>query len=270
MNKSLLPIGMFDSGVGGTSILREVNSLMPNEQIIYLADSKHAPYGNKSEDKIIDLSFKNTRYLIEKGVKLIIVACNTATTNAINKLRRTFPETLFIGIEPAIKPAALSSVNKRIGVLATKGTLSSELFVKTSKKYLDEAIEIIEKEGIGLVEAIESNTFLQPEFIEKFNQQLDFFLNAKVDSIVLGCTHYPYLIPIIKNYLPANIQIIDSGKAVAKQTKRILEKNQLLATTIIYSIPQIQLFSNQHTSTLEALFKQELKSGKVTVNYLDF
>jgi glutamate racemase len=270
MNKSQLPIGMFDSGVGGTSILREVNSLMPNEQIIYLADSKHAPYGNKLPDKIIELSFKNTHYLLEKGVKLIIVACNTATTNAIDKLRSTFPEIPFIGIEPAIKPAALSSVNKRIGVLATKGTLSSELFAKTSKKYIEEAIEIIEKEGVGLVEAVESNNLNDPQFISHFHKQLDYFVDAKVDSIVLGCTHYPYLIPLMKSYLPASIDVIDSGEAVARQTKRILKENLLLQENMLTTKPNIELYTNRDTITLNALFDHEIRRGLVKVTYLDF
>lgn len=270
MDKTKLPIGMFDSGVGGTSILKEVHALLPNEQLLYLADSKHAPYGVKPREKIIELSIKNTEFLLKKGVKLIIVACNTATTNAIEILRHTYTEIDFIGIEPAIKPAALSSINKRIGVLATKGTLSSELFAKTSKRFVDNAIEIIEKEGVGLVEAVETNTFNQKDFVEAFERQLEFFVKAKVDSIVLGCTHYPYLIPIMKNYLPSYIQIIDSGEAVAKQTKRVLERNKLLNTELNSSKPQIELITNIESSSMRSLFYEQIKKGIANLSYIEF
>ena len=129
MSKS--PIGIFDSGIGGTSILKEIHCLLPFESVIYLADSKNAPYGDKSKDEIIALSIKNTELLLDKNCKIIVVACNTATTNAIKTLREKYPNTPFIGIEPAIKPAALNSNTKTIGILATKGTLSSDLFSKT-------------------------------------------------------------------------------------------------------------------------------------------
>ena len=270
MQRNQLPIGMFDSGVGGTSILREVNRLMPYEKIIYLADSLYAPYGTKPKQKIVDLSVKNTEKLLQLGVKIIVVACNTATTNAISFLRATYPDISFIGIEPAIKPATLISKNKRIGILATKGTLSSKLFHDTSKKFVDDSIEILEKEGIGLVEAVEANTFDTPEFIQHFQTQLDFFVEKEVDCIVLGCTHYPYLIPLIKSYLPPSIQIIDSGEAVARQTKRILEKANLLHTKLTETKYQIKLYTNTSITTLSSLFAKEIKSSKANVQYLDF
>ena len=128
------PIGPFDSGIGGTSIWREINELLPNENTIYLADSKNAPYGQKSKEEIIALSIKNTEFLLEQNCKIIVVACNTATTNAIKELRAKY-KVPFIGIEPAIKPAALNSKTHTIGILATKGTLNSELFHETSRKF---------------------------------------------------------------------------------------------------------------------------------------
>jgi glutamate racemase len=130
------PIGIFDSGVGGTSIWKEIHKLLPKESTIYLADSRHAPYGNRPKEKILDLSIKNTELLLDKGCKLIVVACNTATTNAIKFLRERYPIP-FIGIEPAIKPATLQTKTKAIGILATKGTLSSELFHHTSNLFTD-------------------------------------------------------------------------------------------------------------------------------------
>ncbi|MDG2357197.1 MAG: glutamate racemase, partial [Polaribacter sp.] len=147
------PIGIFDSGVGGTSIWKEINTLLPLENTIYLSDSKNAPYGEKSKQAIIDLSIKNTEFLLNKNCKMIVVACNTATTNAIKILREKY-DIPFIGIEPAIKPAALKTKTKTIGILATKGTLNSDLFEKTSNTINQ---KIIRKEiiGTGLVALIE-------------------------------------------------------------------------------------------------------------------
>lgn len=147
------PIGIFDSGIGGTSIWKEIKQLLPYENTIYLADSKNAPYGQKTKEEIIHLSVKNTEYLLNKNCKLIVVACNTATTNAISYLRQTY-NVPFIGIEPAIKPASLQTKSKVIGILATQGTLNSELFEKTSS-LLNSEIKIIEQIGEGLVDLIE-------------------------------------------------------------------------------------------------------------------
>ena len=147
------PIGIFDSGVGGTSIWKEIHRLLPHENTIYLADSANAPYGTKGKETIIDLSIKNTDYLISNHCKLIVVACNTATTNAISLLRKKY-DIPFIGIEPAIKPAALNSKTKAIGILATKGTLGSELFNNTASLYAS-GLKVIEQVGEGLVELIE-------------------------------------------------------------------------------------------------------------------
>ena len=213
------PIGVFDSGIGGTSIWKAIHALLPNEKTIYLADSKNAPYGQKSKEEIIALSMKNTDLLIEMGCKLIVVACNTATTNAIQELRAKYPVP-FIGIEPAIKPAATHSKTQTIGILATKGTLNSELFNKTTEKYQD--IKIIEQIGHGLVQLIEEGNINSPKMTELLNSYLKPMIEANIDYLVLGCSHYPYLIPQIKKILPEHIHIIDSGEAVAKQTQNIL------------------------------------------------
>ena len=154
------PIGLFDSGIGGTSIWSAIHDLMPNEDTIYLADSKNAPYGKKSKEEIIALSIKNTEFLLEMNAKIIVVACNTATTNAIKELRASY-KVPFIGIEPAIKPAALNSKTQTIGILATKGTLSSELFNKAVEIYQD--TKIVEQVGYGLVELIENGEINSPE-----------------------------------------------------------------------------------------------------------
>ncbi len=213
------PIGLFDSGIGGTSIWKEIDELLPCEDTIYLADSKNAPYGQKSKDEIIALSIKNTEFLLNQNCKIIIVACNTATTNAIKELRARYAIS-FIGIEPAIKPAALHSKTQKIGILATQGTLNSELFHQTLEQFQN--TKIIEQIGHGLVPLIENGEINSPEMNKLLHNYLEPMIEANIDYLVLGCSHYPYLIPQIKKILPKEIRIIDSGEAVARQTKKVL------------------------------------------------
>lgn len=222
-----MPIGLFDSGVGATTIWKEVVSLLPNENTLLLADNKNAPYGTKSKEEIIYLSEQNTEFLLNHNAKIIVVACNTATTNAISHLRRKY-EVPFIGIEPAIKPASLQSQTKIIGVLATRGTLSSDLFHKTRDSFvLDKGIEIVEQQGDGLVELIENGEIASEAMQKLLKKYIQPMVEASVDYIVLGCTHYPYLIPEIQKIIPSSITILDSGKAIARQVQYILEEKNL-------------------------------------------
>ena len=253
------PIGLFDSGVGGTSIWKEVHALLPNESTIYLADSKNAPYGQKTQEEIIELSKKNTAFLLENNCKLIIVACNTATTNAIKVLRATY-DIPFIGIEPAIKPAALHSKTQKIGILATQGTLNSELFHQTVALYSD--VKVVEQIGFDLVTLIENGEMHSKRMTQLLNDYLLPMVAQDIDYLVLGCTHYPYLIPQIKKIIPKNIKIIDSGEAVAKQTKHILEINQLFNTT---KDAKQTFYINNPPKVM-----QELIGDKFKVNYKDF
>lgn len=260
------PIGIFDSGVGGTSIWKEIHQLLPLEKTIYLADSKNAPYGKKPIEDIISLCKKNTDLLLEMGCKLIVVACNTATTNAIKELRANY-DIPFIGIEPAIKPAALNSTNKTIGILATQGTLSSALFSQTSELYA-KTTEIVEVVGNGLVELIESGKKDSEETTALLRVLLEPMIRKKIDYLVLGCSHYPYLISNLKKILPEEVKIIDSGEAVARQTREILSKNDLLAhpTSNMELIPDF--YSNSNTKVLSELIKASENNYKVS--YLDF
>ena len=223
MNNS--PIGIFDSGIGGITIFNSVKKLLPNEDIIYFSDNLNSPYGNKPIETIKKISFNNTQWLLDNGCKLIVVACNTATTNSISDLRNKF-NIPFVGIEPAIKPAAMKTKTGKIGVLATKGTLSSDLFNTTSIDYASN-IEILEKNGDGLVELIENGVFEGIEIENLLHKHLDFMINKKIDHLVLGCTHYPFLIKVLSELLPSSIKIIDSGEAVAKQTKSLLINNKI-------------------------------------------
>ena len=257
------PIGIFDSGVGGTSIWKEIVQLIPNENTIYLADSKNAPYGSKSKEDILELSIKNTEILLEKGAKIIVVACNTATTNAIAILRESYPIP-FIGIEPAIKPAALRTKSKKIGVLATKGTLTSSLFHNTSKIHAA-GIEVFEREGQGLVQLVEAGKAQSKEAQTLLEKYVSPMLEAGIDCLVLGCTHYPYLIPVLKMILPKNVQIIDSGFAVAKQTKAVLESNELLIQH--KSAVSHTFFTNASVEVLLSFFNRDRNS---TISFMDF
>lgn len=255
------PIGIFDSGVGGTSIWKEIHALLPHENTIYLADSLNAPYGPKGEKRIIELSVKNTELLLKKECKLIVVACNTATTNAIDFLRRNY-NVPFIGIEPAIKPAALKSKNKSVGILATKGTLSSALFSKTSSLYTS-GIDVIEQDGDGIVPLIESGKLNSEEMKSLLELYLKPMIDARIDYLVLGCTHYPYLIPILLEILPKHVKIIDSGEAVARQTKKILEQNDLLNTQKTNS-------KNQFLTNGDPKVLGQLIGNGFEVKHLDF
>jgi glutamate racemase len=247
------PIGIFDSGIGGTSIWAAIHHLLPNEKTIYLADSKNAPYGQKSKEEIIALSMKNTDFLLKMNCKLIVIACNTATTNAIKELRAKY-DVPFIGIEPAIKPAATHSKTQTIGILATQGTLNSELFNKAAQKFQN--TKIIEQVGHGLVQLIESGAINSPEMTQLLQSYLNPMIEANIDYLVLGCSHYPYLIPQIKKILPPHIQIIDSGEAVAKQTQMIL-KEKVGFSTAENSEPIF--YTNTNPKVLEEILKNKHK-----------
>ncbi|WP_298237542.1 glutamate racemase [uncultured Algibacter sp.] len=259
MNKQ--PIGIFDSGVGGTSIWKAINKLLPNEHTIYLADSANAPYGPKGKDAIIELSIKNTEYLLSKGCKLIVVACNTATTNAIDYLRSNY-KVPFIGIEPAIKPAALQTKTNTVGILATKGTLSSALFSKTSNLFASN-INVLEQNGDGIVELIETGQLHSEKMKSLLKIYLKPMIEANIDYLVLGCTHYPYLMPLLIELLPKHVKIIDSGEAVARQTKAVLTSHDLLNDSS--SIDKTEFFTNRNLDVLKSLV-----NNKSDIQYLDF
>lgn len=257
-------IGIFDSGIGGTSIWGEIQELLPFEDCIYLADSKNAPYGEKPKEQILELSIKNTEFLLNQGCKTIVVACNTATTNAIDYLRANY-NVPFVGIEPALKPAAINSKSKIVGVLATKGTLSSSLFHSTTKNHAA-GITVLEQRGTGLVEMIESGNLESEELYRLLEGYIKPMLEKGMDYLVLGCTHYPYLIPLLKKMLPENVTIIDSGQAVARQTKTVLENNELLSSS---NNPGVhQFYTNGAVEVLATIL--ESAKAKHTVFFKDF
>ena len=238
------PIGLFDSGVGGTTIWKEVVRQLPHESTLFLADSLNAPYE------------KNTEYLLDHHSKLIIVACNTATTNAIAHLRAKY-KVPFIGIEPAIKPAGLYSQTKTIGVLATQSTLRSAFFANTCQHLLDAGVRVLKQEGIGLVPLIEEGKINTPEMFALLEQYLRPMVAEGMDYLVLGCTHYPYLTSLISEILPENVRIMDSAEAVAKQTERILSQNNLLAKGAI--VPTHLWLTNKQVEILQSFAPPQVK-----------
>lgn len=264
------PIGLFDSGVGGTTIWKEITNLLPNENTLFLADNQNAPYGTKTKDEIIALCEKNTLFLLEQKAKIIVVACNTATTNAISHLRQTFPNIFFIGIEPAIKPAALNSTTKTVGVLATKGTLSSELFLKTSRDSVQKkGIVIIEKIGEGLVQLIENGQLDSSETFLLLQKYLLPIVEENADYLVLGCTHYPFLLPQIRKIIPSHIQVIDSGQAVARQTKNILLQHKLLRNSNT-PLPRHIFYANGELSVMQDLLGDSIGGKNVIFERKEF
>lgn len=220
-------IGVFDSGIGGLSVLREIRALLPHEDLYYLADSRHAPYGPKPEAYIIERSLACCEFLRAQGVKAIVVACNTATAAAVKTLRARYPLPI-IAMEPGIKPAVAASQNGVIGVLATSGTLSSARFSALLQQYSGTA-RIITQPCPGLVEQIEEGELHAPRLQSLLQRYLAPLLEAGVDTIILGCTHYPLVRAQIQALAGREVQLIDTGAAVAQQVQRVLREHHLLA-----------------------------------------
>jgi glutamate racemase len=214
-------IGIFDSGVGGLTVLKELVIALPTHSFIYVADTKNCPYGPKGKDEITRLSAKITEFLIAKGCSTIVVACNTATAAAIDFLRLNY-SIPFVGMEPAVKPAALATITKSIGVLATAGTFNGRLYQETTSKYA-KGINVHYQIGEGLVELVEQGKTNTEDAQNLLNKYIEPMLNQNIDHLVLGCTHYPFFIPLLKKILPKNVQIVNPAPAVAKQTARIQE-----------------------------------------------
>ncbi len=215
------PIGLFDSGVGGLSVWREVARRMPNEDLVYYADQAHCPYGARPPAEICSLSIRATDFLLRQNAKAIVVACNTASAAALDVLRARYPDVPFVGMEPPIKPAAARSQARKIGVLATRGTLVGDLFAQTRGRL--ENVEVIAETAEGLVEKIEAGELESPETAALVRRAVEPLRAAGVDEIVLGCTHYPFVAPLIALVAGPGIQLHDPSAAVARQVERTVE-----------------------------------------------
>ena len=216
-------IGIFDSGSGGLSVYRELKKLLPQERYLYFSDNAHCPYGEKTAEYIQDRARTITDFLLDKGADIIVVACNTATAAAIATLRAEYPDVPFIGMEPAVKPAALGTKSGVIGVLATAGTLKGSKYLHTRGRFEDN-VRIIEHVGEGFVELVEAGQLDGKQAEETVRTSLQPLLDKGADIIVLGCTHYPFLQPVIERLAGPSVQVIDPAPAVARQTLHILQE----------------------------------------------
>lgn len=224
----LNPVGVFDSGIGGLSIARSIRNQLPNENLLYVADSYNAPYGAKSNEFIYQRSSIIIKFLLERKAKAIVIACNTATVSVIQKLRDVFPIPV-IGVEPGIKPATLLSKNGSIGVLVTEQTLKSNSFQYLKNRFSNK-VKITVQACPGLVEQIENANLDGHETLEMIQYYVHPLLEKGVDTIVLGCTHYTFLIPQIKKIVGSSIEIINTSMAVAHQVVRKLDEKGLLSS----------------------------------------
>lgn len=221
-------IGFFDSGIGGLSVWQEVVKQLPHESTLYVADQAHCPYGPRQPEDIKKLAVAITRFLVSQSCKLVVVACNTASAAALNTLRAEFAIPI-VGLEPAIKLAAQQSQTGHIGLLATAGTLKGELF-QTTARQLAGQIQLHVQVGTGLVEQVEAGALATPETETLLQQHLQGLLAYPIDQVVLGCTHYPLLQPLIQRIVGPQVQLIDSASAVTRQVQRLLSQHQLAAT----------------------------------------
>jgi len=223
------PIGVFDSGVGGLSVLRAMRVLMPEESILYFGDQGHVPYGPRSMEQIQNFSEGITKFLLNHDAKLIVVACNTASAAALTYLRGRFPSVSFVGMEPAVKPAAETTQTGRVGVLATPATFQGMLYTSVVERFAV-GVELFQHTCPGLVSQIEKGDLDSAETRAILEDALLPMLAKNIDTVVLGCTHYPFVIPLIEQIVGENVRVIDPAPSVAKQAKRLLEaqgmKNQ--------------------------------------------
>jgi glutamate racemase len=228
-NKHQGPIGIFDSGVGGLSVLREIRNQYSGEDLIYIADQIHVPYGTRSRQQVREFSESIIRFLIREQAKIIVLACNTASAVALAHLRKKYPDLPFVGMEPAVKPAAEETSTGVVGVLATPATFQGDLYASTVEKFA-RGVKVLQDTCPGLVDQIEAGKIDHPQTREILQKALNPMLKQNVDKIVMGCTHYPFVIPIIKEIVGDQVRVIDPAPAVARQTGRLLESYNLEAT----------------------------------------
>lgn len=228
-------IGVFDSGVGGLSVWRELFKVMPQERYLYVSDSGYCPYGPKSKEEIINRATAITEYLISKGAEIIVVACNTATAAAINHLRSRY-SIPFVGMEPAVKPAAINTKTGAIGVLATKGTFKGELYLRTLHKFASNA-KVLEQVGEGLVELVESGETDSVRAREIIGKYILPMKAQNVDHIVLGCTHYPFLEQLIKEFAGEGVEIVNPAPAIARRADEVLSARRAQRGAVQEMIP---------------------------------
>jgi glutamate racemase len=226
MTTASSPIGIFDSGVGGLSVLRAVREQMPEESVIYVGDQGHIPYGPRPMEQIRSFSEAITGLLLEQDAKMVVVACNTASAAALKYLRERFPTIAFVGMEPAVKPAAEHTQTGKVGVLATPATFQGALYASVVERFAN-GVELFQSTCPGLVQEIEKGNLNGEEPRRILNDALLPMLEKSIDTVVLGCTHYPFVIPLIQQIVGDNVRVIDPAPSVAKQVRRVLEMKDL-------------------------------------------
>lgn len=242
------PIGVFDSGLGGLSVLREMRTMLPAEDVLYYADNAYCPYGVRSREEIQDRSERISRLLSDEGAKAIVVACNTASAMSIEHLRAAFPDVPFVGLEPAVKPAVKLTRSGKVGVLATPRTVAGERLRWLIETHAN-GIEVRTVAATGLVELVEAGTLSGPKVVEALRPLLDPMLEAEVDVVVLGCTHYPFLRAEIEAYVGERIPVIDSGVAIAKRTREVLRQQGLLGARA--GVGSLRMMTSAQANTVD-------------------
>ncbi len=255
------PIGIFDSGVGGLSVLRAIRTQLPFEDIIYFGDQEKVPYGSRSLLEVRQLSDGVVRFLLDEGVKLIVVACNTASAAALHYLRETFPFVPFVGMEPAVKPAAENTHTGKVGVLATPATFQGELYASVVERFAQEVV-IFQETCPGLVGQIEAGKLNSQEVRNVLEDALKPMVKQGIDTVVLGCTHYPFVIPMIAQIVGPNVRVIDPAPAIARQTMHLLERDQIAKPGP--QLSRLTFFTSAAPADLQALLPKLLgETGSV-------
>ena len=249
------PIGVFDSGVGGLSVLRSVIEQMPDESVLYVADQAHVPYGSRSLEQVKAFSEGIVRFLLASGAKIIVVACNSASAAALAHLRGTFPDIPFVGMEPAVKPAAEKTQTGVVGVLATPATFQGALYASVVERFAA-GVTLLKDTLPGLVERIEAGDLHGPGTRAILDAALKPMLAKRIDTIVLACTHFPFVIPLIQEIVGSQVRVIDPAPAVARQTMRLLEARSLRRSAI--GRPQLDFFTSGDPEQLKTLLKMWL------------
>jgi len=256
------PIGIFDSGVGGLSVLQAIRAQMPEESIIYFGDQGHIPYGSRPMEQIRNFSEAITKFLLEQNAKIIVVACNTASAAALKYLRERFPNVSFVGMEPAVKPAAEHTQTGKVGVLATPATFQGALYASVVERFAN-GVQVLQNTCSGLVQQIEWGNLEGEETRRILNNALLPMLNENIDTVVLGCTHYPFVIPLIQQIVGENIRVIDPAPSVAKQVRRVLEAKGIRNGTKTRG--EIKFFTSGDPEGLKSLLPVLLgQRGEVT------